>query len=449
MSIGPEPLDIFVSYRRSDSAGHAGRLQDALNRQFGRDHVFFDVVDVEGGIDFAAAINDAISKADVVAVIIGPRWGRRGLRDRLLPRQDWVVFEIGQARRAGKPVLPILVGGGSMPPSLPAEARFLSTINAFALRDESWENDVDRLIARLPAVARAPVQPAPPLPVPQGSRRLVIGGALVAAAVVIGTAIAISLWPDPVPETRRDQNATPPPSTAGPPATQPPPATTTAPVPVTSSVPGTAARDNKPPTTGSIDVDQFNAVGLVAATKFTLKAKGISDPDGDTLRYRWDFGDGSAPAPSSPQVTKVYDRVNRFQVRLYVTDGKVPDEVLAAETYVTVRDITGTWHLTLRRDPNARYEIPTSYEVVLTQQGNQLTGRITPSSTNKPTVVTGSVEHPTRVQFGSEHAWWNDDEDAYFDLYVSDGALMIQMMNFKPNRCGPQIPCLGALMNKQ
>ena len=64
-------------------------------------------------------------------------------------------------------------------------------------------------------------------------------------------------------------------------------------------------------------------------------------------------------------------------------------------------------------------------------------------------MLTGSVEHPTRVQFGSEHAWWNDDEDAYFDLYVSDGALMIQMMNFRANRCGPQIPCLGALMNKR
>jgi hypothetical protein len=439
MAIGSEPLDIFVSYRRSDSAGHAGRLHDALNRHFGRDHVFYDITDIEGGIDFAAAINEAIDKADVVAVIIGPRWGRRRLRDRLLPRQDWVLFEIGQARRAGKPVLPIFVGGGSMPPSLPAEARFLSTINAFSLRDESWENDVDRLIARLPAVARTPVQPAPPLPVPRASRRLVVAGALLIAAGVIGTALVISSWPASVPGPGRDQTASSPPTSTVPSAT---PAPTTSPLPP-------AASDNKPPTTGSIEVDQFNGVGLVAATRFTLKAKSISDPDGDGLRYRWDFGDGSPPPPSSPQVTKVYDRVNRFQVRLYVTDGRVPEEVLAAETYITVRDITGTWQLTVRRDPSAAYEVPTSYEVMLTQQGNQLSGRITPTGTNKPTVLTGSVEHPTRVQFGSEHAWWNDDEDAYFDLYVSDGALMIQMMNVRANRCGPQIPCLGALMNKR
>ena len=461
MGIGSEPLDIFVSYRRRDSAGHAGRLQDALNRQFGRDHVFYDVTDIEEGIDFATAINDAIAKADVVAVIIGPRWGRRGLRDRILPRQDWVLFEIGQARRAGKPVLPILVGGGSMPTSLPAEARFLSTINAFPLRDESWENDVERLIARLPAVARTPVHPASPLPVPRASRRLVLAGALVATAGVIGTTLYISFRPASVPDVGRNQTTSPlPTSTVTPPAAQAPPTTTTAPPPVqprsgTAPPPATispapaTARENKPPSTGTIEVDQFNGVGLVAATKFTLRAQGISDPDGDTLRYRWDFGDGSAPPPSSPQVTKVYDRVNRFQVRLYVTDGKVADDVLAAETYITVRDITGTWHLTLRRDPSARYEVPTSYEITLTQQGNQLSGRITPTGSNRPTLLTGSVEHPTRVQFGSESAWWNDDSDAYFDLFVSDGALMIQMRNFQKHRCGPQIPCLDALMNKQ
>ena len=132
-----------------------------------------------------------------------------------------------------------------------------------------------------------------------------------------------------------------------------------------------------------------------------------------------------------------------------MTDGRPEDEILAAQTFVTVRDVTGTWILNLRPDPRRPIAIPTSYEIVLNQQGNQLSGRITPTGTNRSTVLTGSVEHPTRVQFGSESAWWNDQSDAYFDLYVSDGALMIQMMNFRKDRCGPQIPCLGALMTKQ
>ena len=186
MTVESGPLDIFVSYRRMDSAGHAGRLQDALNRHFGEDHVFYDVSDIEGGIDFAAAVTEAIGKCEVVAVIIGPNWGRRPLLDRLLSRSDWVLFEIGQARRAGKPVVPILVGGAAMPRTLPPEARFLSTINAITIRDASWNDDVARLIERLPALAR---KPGPVLPaasvLPSSNRRLLVttGLALVLAVL--------------------------------------------------------------------------------------------------------------------------------------------------------------------------------------------------------------------------------------------------------------------------
>ena len=37
------PLKIFISYRRTDAEGHAGRLKDSLAREFGNDHVFMDV----------------------------------------------------------------------------------------------------------------------------------------------------------------------------------------------------------------------------------------------------------------------------------------------------------------------------------------------------------------------------------------------------------------------
>jgi hypothetical protein len=38
-----EAADTLVSGRREDSAGHAGRLYDALSQRFGDDHVFMDV----------------------------------------------------------------------------------------------------------------------------------------------------------------------------------------------------------------------------------------------------------------------------------------------------------------------------------------------------------------------------------------------------------------------
>ena len=43
---------IFISYRRDDSEGEAGRLFDDLTRAFGNDSVFMDVVGIKPGVDF-------------------------------------------------------------------------------------------------------------------------------------------------------------------------------------------------------------------------------------------------------------------------------------------------------------------------------------------------------------------------------------------------------------
>jgi hypothetical protein len=42
-------MRIFLSYRREDSSAHAGRLCDALVRQFGQSNVFQDVVAIGAG----------------------------------------------------------------------------------------------------------------------------------------------------------------------------------------------------------------------------------------------------------------------------------------------------------------------------------------------------------------------------------------------------------------
>lgn len=62
----------FLSYRREDSAGHAGRLADHLLDRFGSGSVFVDVESIEAGADFTAEISHAIGSADAVLVVIGP-----------------------------------------------------------------------------------------------------------------------------------------------------------------------------------------------------------------------------------------------------------------------------------------------------------------------------------------------------------------------------------------
>src|SRR5579875_2094350 len=49
---------IFISYRRDDSEGEAGRLFDDLVRTFGDDSVFMDVAGINPGTDFREAIDD-------------------------------------------------------------------------------------------------------------------------------------------------------------------------------------------------------------------------------------------------------------------------------------------------------------------------------------------------------------------------------------------------------
>jgi hypothetical protein len=47
---------IFLSYRRADSEGYAGRLFDRLCSHFGKRNIFMDVAAIEAGADFAREI---------------------------------------------------------------------------------------------------------------------------------------------------------------------------------------------------------------------------------------------------------------------------------------------------------------------------------------------------------------------------------------------------------
>jgi len=87
-------MRIFLSYRRQDAGGHAGRLYDALASRFGAVNVFHDVSTIQPGADFAAQVSEFIAASDVTLVVIGPTWvavtgpGGRRLQD----PEDYVDF---------------------------------------------------------------------------------------------------------------------------------------------------------------------------------------------------------------------------------------------------------------------------------------------------------------------------------------------------------------------
>ena len=58
------PGKIFMSYRRDDSAGHAGRVHDRLVAEFGRDVLFMDVDAIPLGSNFVKVLEDEVGKCD-------------------------------------------------------------------------------------------------------------------------------------------------------------------------------------------------------------------------------------------------------------------------------------------------------------------------------------------------------------------------------------------------
>ncbi len=141
---------IFISYRRSDSAGESGRLSDDLIARFGSSHIFMDVDAIQPGIDFRKAIRDNVGKCRVLLAVMGPDWlearGKDGSR-RLDSENDYVRLEIAAALAREVPVVPVLVRGARMPKAdqLPEELRELAYRNSVELTHARWKSDVQVL----------------------------------------------------------------------------------------------------------------------------------------------------------------------------------------------------------------------------------------------------------------------------------------------------------------
>ena len=145
---------IFISYRREDAEGQAGRLFDDLARHFGEDSVFMDVAGIEAGRDFRRVIDENVASCGVLLAMIGKSWidakdesGRRRLEDPM----DFVRLETASALKRDIPVVPVLVHGARMPRTeqLPEDLAELAYRNGVELTHARWDSDVQVLIKAL------------------------------------------------------------------------------------------------------------------------------------------------------------------------------------------------------------------------------------------------------------------------------------------------------------
>jgi hypothetical protein len=145
---------IFISYRREDSEGQAGRLFESLREVFGEHTVFMDVATIEPGADFRRAIETNIDRCAVLLSLIGRTWltvtdhdGKR----RLDNPADFVRIETASALKRGVTVIPVLVQGATMPQEadLPADIKDLAYRNSVELTHARWDSDLQLLINAL------------------------------------------------------------------------------------------------------------------------------------------------------------------------------------------------------------------------------------------------------------------------------------------------------------
>jgi DNA-binding HxlR family transcriptional regulator len=149
-----ETNGIFISYRRAESAGHAGRIADRLIEHFGEDRIFRDVDSIEAGLDFAEAIERAIGSFEVLIAVIGRNWSTatdEAGHNRLENPDDYVRLEIAAALQRNIRVIPVLVQGAAMPSAeeLPDDLAPLARRQAFELHDSTWRDELERLITTL------------------------------------------------------------------------------------------------------------------------------------------------------------------------------------------------------------------------------------------------------------------------------------------------------------
>jgi CHASE2 domain-containing sensor protein len=160
--------NIFVSYRRSDAGGFAFSLHERLLEEFGPERVFMDVDTIAPGTDFGPAIRENLDRSDLLLAVIGRDWlqaGASGSR-RIDDPGDWVRTEVATALARGIPVIPVLVGGASLPKAgeLPEPLQELARRQSVDVRNASFRDDTERLVEAIERGLSGAPEPAPRRP---------------------------------------------------------------------------------------------------------------------------------------------------------------------------------------------------------------------------------------------------------------------------------------------
>ena len=148
--------DIFVNYRHDDGWA-AGRLKDRLESEF---DVFIDT-GLRPGASLEGEIMPELDRARIILAVISKEWLQPTNLARLQDESDWIRRELLRAfARKDALVIPVLADV-PMPKraQLPEALYPLIALKAFAIRYDSWQEDIDIVIERLGELLDKPIRP--------------------------------------------------------------------------------------------------------------------------------------------------------------------------------------------------------------------------------------------------------------------------------------------------
>jgi len=139
---------IFICYRRGPSGYPAHQIDKELKSSIDSASVVLDVDTIPLGRDFREYLETQVSSCDIFLAVIGDRWHEE-LKQRFDDPKDFVQIEIRTALERGIPVIPVLVGGASMPDpkDLPKDLEKLAYKQATELRSGAdYQAQLNRLV---------------------------------------------------------------------------------------------------------------------------------------------------------------------------------------------------------------------------------------------------------------------------------------------------------------
>ena len=148
---------LFLSYRRADCPGSVARLYEGLRQHLPQWTIFYDHETLRAGQAFPEGLRKAVSEADVVLVLIGPRWlpllAERSRANEL----DHVREEVRLALKANRTVVPVAMERASFPSDADLapypDIVPLASRNGMGIRpDPDFHADLQRMIAFLDAL---------------------------------------------------------------------------------------------------------------------------------------------------------------------------------------------------------------------------------------------------------------------------------------------------------